>query len=220
MNSKDKKLALLRLVVLCIACISGAFMAARTIIDIFYETEVPHPVIGTYHVFHTQIGPAAKITDIHITDDYIYLEYEQDTTIEVYNWNGQYIQSMSFYKTTNGAFYSRTDNNILYVRDYDHKEFVFSGTTLVDSTDDYHDFDFYTYQPETNLKIKGKNLYDENDSFIMKLPSRASNIILKERKESEGPFILITVAIIFIFALAIIIDKIISDKKEKRTRLK
>lgn len=217
MNSKEEKRRLLSIILSCISC---ALFASNIIFNIIFDTDVPHPVIGTYHVFHTQIGPAAKITDIHITDDYIYLEYEQDTTIEVYNWNGQYMQSMSFYKTTNGAFYSRTDNNILYVCDYDHKEFVFSGTTLVDSTDDYHDFDFYTYQPETNLKIKGKNLYDENDNYIMTLPSRVIRNVLKERNESEGPFILITVAIIFIFAFAIIIDNIISDKKEKRTRLK
>ena len=89
------------------------------------QQTVPNVSRGNYAVFYEELGSNAFITDICTTNDYIYFAYSSHCAIQVYNWNGLYIQSMAFHKPQNGGFDIRCENELLYVDDHQINEFIF-----------------------------------------------------------------------------------------------
>jgi hypothetical protein len=139
------------------------------------EDKVPAVVSGKYVVFYEELSSTMRIKKIDATEQYIYYMYPGLCVVAVYDWTGTYQYSLAFYRAHYGVLDMCCDDGLLYIRDRENYEYVFSGNELLckyEPTDitNTHSTALFSQEPDCGLTREKNILYSTSGEKIMEIP--------------------------------------------------
>lgn len=143
----------------------------------WYENDQKIPAVsqGDVVTFSAEMSKSTRILDVDASEQYIYFAYSSNGVVAVYDWNGVYQYSLAFFSDTNGGLGMRCEDGLLYVSDYAHYEFVFSGDTMIEvlqPSQERHSMWWFNEEKELPIVIRDQKVYDKSGAFLMDLPGR------------------------------------------------
>lgn len=108
-------------------------MIALTIYTRVEMAQIPQPSLGTPTVVMESVDLSdTRIRKIVHDDHFVYvLSYNRTGYVQVYDWNGEYQQTLLFYgPSPNGGFHIASVNNTVYVQDNEDNLYVLKGCEI------------------------------------------------------------------------------------------
>lgn len=170
---REKKLFIIKWMALAAFVLTAFRYVNNTIAMNQNAAKIPIAARGSYVVFHNELNRSAQITQVDVTEEYIYFAYSTDDVVAVYDWDGNYQYSFAFAGDTNGGMSIRCEDELLYVQDRVHNEYIFQGETLVKEYDAVESTYSYGWHQETrdiSIRYDNYKVYDLEGNYIMDLP--------------------------------------------------
>lgn len=170
---REKKLFIIKLMALAAFVLTAFRYVNNTIAMNQNAAKIPVAARGSYVVFRNELNRSAQITQVDVTEEYIYFAYSADDVVAVYDWNGNYQYSFSFFGDTNGGLSIRCHDGLLYVQDRLHNEYLFQGEALVtkyDATESTYSYGWHHETRYVSIRYDNHKVYDLEGNYIMDLP--------------------------------------------------
>ena len=174
---EDRKKFAIIIILTVFAAISAVMLFKHSYEWNLNDARIPAVSRGNFVVFYEELSNTAQIKKIDATERYIYILYSGFGVVAVYDWTGAYQFSMAFFTNTNGTIKMRCDNELLYVSDHEHYEYVFSGDSLIhkfEPTDEenLHYGGWFSQMTTQPFRIANNAIYTQSGDFVMELPGK------------------------------------------------
>ena len=171
-NTAQKVLRCILFIALIGIAIRYAYSSFR-----WHENNIKIPAVspGDVVIFSAEMSKTTRILDVDASKQHIYFAYSRNGVVAVYDWNGVYQYSFAFFSDTNGGMGMRCEDGLLYVSDYAHYEFVFSGNTMIEvllPSQERHSMAWFNEEKNISIVILNQKVYDTLGNYIMDLPGR------------------------------------------------
>lgn len=159
-----------RMIIRCLL----AFLLLCALLAIKKEyIDIPKTSVSTYSYTQNRVD-LVPFGQCDITDQFVYFTYRMKKTIVVvYDLNANYLQTIEFTDSENGAAYIRSDQDHLVLKLRNNSVFFISGetvtTTLTEEEADrlgYTDEWFESFKRKVEVKKESVSVYNEEGSIV------------------------------------------------------